>query len=101
MIIEFDLNDESLFQKYKLFIRHVTHEIEDAIGDSNVRSRLRWSDDDDDDEFEALRLDFRVSKPGFLDIGLVHIFTFQTLDTSKSQEDLAQETLETIRLMVS
>lgn len=96
MIIEFDLDDESLFQKYKLFIRHVTHEIEDATRDSNVSSRLRWSD-----EPEALRLDFRVSKPGLLDTGLVRLFAFQRLDTSKVQEDIIQETFETIRLMVS
>lgn len=97
MIIEFDLNDESLFQKYKLFIRHVTHEIEDAIGDSNVSSHLRWSDE----ESEALRLDFRVTKPGLPDRGLVRLFPFQVLDSSRLQEDIFQETLKTIRLMVS
>lgn len=97
MIIEFDLDDESLFQKYKLFIRHVTHEIEDAIEDSNVRSRLRWSDE----ESETLRLDFRVSKSGSPILGLVRLYTFQELDASKLKEDIVQETLETIRLMVS
>lgn len=96
MIIEFDLNDESLFQKYKLFIRHVTHEIEDAIRGSNISSRLRWSD-----EPEALRLDFRVSKSGSPILGLVRLYTFQELDSGKLQEDISQETLKTIRLMVS
>lgn len=97
MLIEINFNDEALFQKHKVLIQYVTREIEDIVRKANVRSHLRWSDG----EFEALRLDFRVSMGELPSLGIVRVYTPCSISDSEKLEHLIQETLKTIRLMVS